>query len=406
MTDLDLIVVGAGAAGVFGAIRCAEVHPLAKILILEKAKRPLEKVKISGGGRCNVTHGIFDPRELSKFYPRGQRELLGPFNTFMTGDMMGWLGERGVETKIEDDGRVFPISDDSQTIIDCFMKELRDRKIELRTSSGAADIVPKDDHWEVTTSEATLTTKKLFFTAGSSPAAWKMLHGLGLPMVDQVPSLFTFNIKSAVIDGLMGLSVPSAEIKIPGTKLNDHGPLLITHWGLSGPAILKTSAWGARDLHERNYRFDVVVNWTMDQESTIDDWITDQRTRFATRSVASTVYPEIPKRLWHQMVDDAGVHVGNWADQNKRNLEHLKRNIISCTLEVNGKSTFKEEFVTAGGVELRAVNFKSMESKDFPGLYLAGEVLNIDAVTGGFNFQAAWTCSWIAGTSIANSLLD
>lgn len=399
----DLVVIGGGAAGYFTAIKVAEENPDAEILILEKGKKPLEKVRISGGGRCNVTHGCFIPKDLSKHYPRGEKELLGPFHTFMTGDMMGWLEDRGVETKIEDDGRVFPITDSSETIIDCFETSAEKLGIKVRLGNPVRALAPSGDHWIVETDTDGIQTKTVLFATGSANVMWKMLSALDVKCIPPVPSLFTFKIKSPLLEGLMGLSVPAATATI-NKRLSAKGPMLITHWGLSGPAILKLSAWGARILSEVNHHFDVRIQWTEADREDVADWIEDQRKENPKKSPVSTVFPDIPKRLWERMIHQADMSRGNWSDQKKKSAERLIELLADCRFEVKGKSTFKEEFVTAGGVDLKEINFKTMEHKRLPNLYFAGEVLNIDAITGGFNFQACWTGGFIAGKAIAERI--
>lgn len=407
MKKVNVAVIGGGAAGFFGAIRMAEQLDDLRIVILEKGKRPLEKVRISGGGRCNVTHACFEPRPLTKHYPRGKRELLGPFHSFMTGDMMAWLEERGVETKIEEDGRVFPVSNSSQTIIDCFLTEAEQLGIDLWLQCGVTEITPPTDDrpWLLETTSGTISAERVLVATGSSPQSWKMLEQLGCRTTARVPSLFTFNCKHPVIAEKMGLSVPNARLEIPQAGLHSDGPLLITHWGLSGPAVLRLSAWGARELAGLNYSLELRVNWTGSDTDLVREWITDQRKTAANRKVRSTPWPEIPRRLWEGLVEDSGCKAeSNWADQSKQDLESLFNHMVSLPIQVTGKSTFKEEFVTAGGVELTEINFKTMEHKRYPGLFFAGEALDIDAITGGFNFQAAWTGAWIAANGVVASL--
>ncbi len=400
----DLIVIGGGAAGYFGAIRAAELKPHARILILEKSARVLDKVRISGGGRCNVTHACFDPKELSKHYPRGERELLGPFHRFMCGDMMAWLDERGVETSIEEDGRVFPASNVSSSIIDCFEREVHNKGIEVQRKVGVRSIVQEDEGWVLTSDEQNYVARNVLIATGSSTSVWNMLSNLSIPIVPPVPSLFTFKINNPVLRGLMGLSVQNAEVRINQTNLAEHGPVLITHWGLSGPAILRLSAWGANQLAQLDYDFSIQMNWTMTSSEEVFEWIEERRKHDTKKSPNTTVFPEIPKRLWERFNELVGTHGKNWSDLSKSDLQQLHDFICNCQLDVKGKTTFKEEFVTAGGVDLKAVDFRTMESKSLPGLYFAGEVLNIDAITGGFNFQAAWTTAWIAAESWAEHL--
>lgn len=398
----DLIIVGGGAAGFFCAVQSAERNPDMKILILEKSKEVLSKVRISGGGRCNVTHACFDPSELVNFYPRGKKELLGPFHKFLCGDMMGWLADHGVDTKIEEDGRVFPSSNQSQTIIDCFMGLCEKYRIEINTSTAVGDIYFQSDQWHITSRENEFISTKLLIATGSSPVTWKMLEKLGHSIIKPVPSLFTFNIKNELINGLAGISVPTAEISIKDQKLHEIGPLLITHWGLSGPAILKLSAWGARIFHELNYHFTIYVNWLGNDEESIKKELLFLKQHHGKTLVFSSTKFGLPKRLWQRMVTILNADKLNFGDLNSKQIDGIVKLLCNCELQVKGKSTFKDEFVTAGGIDTREINFKTMESRLFSNLYLAGEVLNIDAVTGGFNFQAAWTEAYLAAESIAN----
>lgn len=396
----DLIVIGGGAAGFFCAIQCAERKPHMKILILEKSNKLLSKVRISGGGRCNVTHACFDPREMTSFYPRGNKELRGPFHQFLCGDMMGWLSDQGVETKIEEDGRVFPVSDSSETIINCFMRLCERYKVEIKTSSLVTDIHPAGREWEVQTRDAIYTGKSILMATGSTPAIWDLLAKKGHAIIPPVPSLFTFNISNKLIEDLPGLSVPNARVKILDTKFEDEGPLLITHWGLSGPAVLKLSAWAARELNALNYHFKISVNWCGIEPSQLKEKIQHIRQNQGKKQVQNLSPAPVPKRLWHRMVEILELKNKNYADLRSQDIDAVISMMLTCELEVKGKSTFKDEFVTCGGIDTKEVNFKQMESKLFPGLHFAGEVLNIDAVTGGFNFQAAWTGAFIAAKAI------
>ena len=398
----DVIIIGGGAAGFFTAINIKGKHPEKSVLIIEKDKDILKKVKISGGGRCNVTHACFEPKELIKFYPRGSKELLGPFHQFCTGDMMGWLDDRGVPTHIEEDNRVFPVSNDSQSIIDCFLGEAKRLDVKLNTLQRL-DKIEKDTHWKLTCGQENYTADNIVFTAGSNPKLWELIErDLGHTVVPPVPSLFTFNIKDERIADLMGISVPLAQVKIPGEKLEAQGPLLITHWGLSGPAILRLSAWGALQLSALKYNFKVEVNW-LGYESLEDcsSKLNQYKSDHGKQSILKNCPYSLPKRLWESLVNHAlQKKEKNWADINKTELQQLIQNLVACSLQVKGKSTFKDEFVTAGGVALEEVNFKTFSSKLHDNLYFAGEVLNIDAITGGFNFQAAWTGAWIISENI------
>ena len=391
----DLVIVGGGASGFFCAIQCAERNPGLKILILEKSRELLSKVKISGGGRCNVTHACFDPKELVTYYPRGQKELLGPFHRFLCGDMMEWLQHHGVETKIEEDGRVFPVSNSSASIVNCYLDLCSKYGIEIITSAGVDQIACTSNHWQVSSGNGKYISKYLLLASGSSPATWSIIKKIGHTIIDPVPSLFTFNIKSKLLEGLAGISVPSAEINIKHHDLDDTGPLLITHWGLSGPAVLKLSSWGARLFNQLNYQFTIEVNWIgMDMED-INEEIRSIKEKNGRKKILSPLF-NIPKRLWQRMARLLMIEDLNFADLSGAQVESLTELICKCEFRVQGKSTFKEEFVTAGGVHTKEINFKTMESRIFPGLFFTGEVINIDALTGGFNFQAAWTEAYIA----------
>lgn len=396
----DLVVVGGGAAGFFCAIQCAERNPKLKIVIVEKSKELLSKVRISGGGRCNVTHACFDPAEMVTKYPRGNKELLGPFHRFLCGDMMGWLSDHGVETKIEDDGRVFPASNSSTTIINCFIDLCQKYNIEISTSCGLEYIKSISGSWQIQTSTEVFNSKNLLIASGSSPATWKMIRKLGHQIIQPVPSLFTFNIKNPLIQELAGISMPNANVTIPELKLEDSGPLLITHWGLSGPAILKLSAWAARELSELKYQFSIEVNWVGMDYATVLEEIQSLKQTHGKKGLLSHQMYQIPKRLWHKMIYAAKLDRTNFASANSQQMEALATLMSRYPMEVKGKSTFKDEFVTCGGIDTKEINFKSMESKLFPNLFFAGEVINIDAITGGFNFQAAWTTAYIAAESI------
>lgn len=402
--DYDIIIVGGGAAGFFTAINAAEMNSRLKILILERGKEVLQKVKISGGGRCNVTHAEFIPKDLTKKYPRGEKELLGPFHSFMTGDTIGWFSEKGIELKTEDDGRMFPVTDDSQTIIDCFLKACKKLKIEIRTTESLKNIHFKNQTWQVETSVNSYSTKKVMLATGSNSKIWQMLQKMDYEMVSAVPSLFTFNIKDPRINGLSGIT-SEAEVQVVDSKLESSGPLLITHWGMSGPAILKLSAWGARELNDFNYQFKIMVNWLPghDPEGVSEEL---RKLKFSNAKQFVINYSQfgLSKRLWQNLVAAAGIsEKTNWADLNKNQLQKLSEELIKGIFEVNGKSTFKEEFVTAGGIDLKQVNFKTFESRLHKNLYFAGEILNIDAITGGFNFQNAWTGGYLAAKAMAGN---
>lgn len=402
--SFDVLVAGGGAAGFFTAINIAERNPKLKIAILERGKEVLSKVRVSGGGRCNVTHACFVPDELVKFYPRGEKELRGPFNRFCSGDTIEWFEKRGVQLKIEDDGRMFPVTDSSQTIIDCFLAEAKKFNIQILLGESIQSLYRADNHWKVETNKETFLAGSIVMATGSNPKMWDMLAELGHSIVPPVPSLFTFNIKDARIKDLMGVSA-LASVKVKGTKLEASGPLLITHWGMSGPGILRLSAWGARELFAKNYQFTLQVNWLNDVDAeNCEETLKTLKQEQAKKTVAKRSPFDFPNRLWESLVNAAGINAETrWADLSKQQLIALTNQLVNAEFQVNGKSTFKEEFVTAGGIELKEVNFKTMQSKLLPNLYFTGEVLNIDAITGGFNFQNAWTGGFIAAKAIATN---
>ncbi|WP_330442176.1 NAD(P)/FAD-dependent oxidoreductase [Flavobacterium sp. C4GT6] len=403
--SFDVVIAGGGAAGFFTAINIAEGNPKLKIAILERGKEVLSKVRISGGGRCNVTHACFIPNDLAKFYPRGERELKGPFNRFCSGDTIEWFERHGVELKIEEDGRIFPVTDSSQTIIDCFLNASANLGIQVLTGESIQNIYRAEDYWKIETQKEIYLSAKLVMTTGSNPKMWDMMHELGHTIVPPVPSLFTFNIKDPRIKDLMGISAV-ASVKVKGTKLNASGPLLITHWGMSGPGILRVSAWGARELFDKNYQFTLQVNWLNETGfEECEETLWDLKQNQPKKTVVKYCPFDFPNRLWHSLVNAAGISAeARWADVSKVQLLALVVQLVNGEFKVNGKSTFKEEFVTAGGIELKEVNFKTMESKTQKDLYFAGEILNIDAITGGFNFQNAWTGGYIAAQSVLEEI--
>jgi len=398
----DILIVGGGAAGFFTAINIVEKNPKLKVAILERGKEFLSKVRISGGGRCNVTHACFVPNDLVKFYPRGEKELRGPFHQFCSGDTIEWFEKHGVELKIEDDGRMFPTSDSSQTIIDCFTDATKKLGIDILTNQSVQSIFKSQDYWKVETNVETFSCEKLVMTTGSNPKMWEMLTELGHSVVSAVPSLFTFNIKDKRIKELMGLSA-FANVKVKNTKLESSGPLLITHWGMSGPGILRLSAWGAIILADKNYQFILQVNWLNDLtlEETLEK-LKALKLEHSKKAVSKKSPFDLPNRLWESLVLASEIFEDTkWADLSKNQLQNLANQLTNAEFQVNGKSTFKEEFVTAGGIDLKEINFKTMESKLHQNLYFAGEILNIDAITGGFNFQNAWTSGFIIADNIS-----
>lgn len=391
-----VVVVGGGAAGFFAAMQCATANDDVQITILEKSPQLLYKVKISGGGRCNVTHACFDARQLVKFYPRGEKQLIGPFTKFNPTHTIEWFAARRVALKEEADGRMFPTTDSSQTIIDCFLEEVKRLRIDVRTQVGVEEVLPQaEGGFLITTNrKETIEADVLIVTTGSAARMWQLLEKLGHNIVPSVPSLFTFNIRDERIKDLMGLSVSRAQVKVVGTKLLAQGPLLITHWGMSGPAILRLSAWGARELAERNHQFSIAVNWTgeLTAAQVLEDLKLFKQSHPKKNIIGNPLFG-LPKRLWEKLISTEGCY----ADVSFKQLESMAQVLSASIFEVKGKSTNKDEFVTAGGVQLNEVDFKTMQSKKVSGLYFAGEVLDIDAITGGFNFQAAWTTAHIAG---------
>ena len=408
INNYDILIVGGGAAGFFTAINAAEAAPNLKIAILERGQEVLTKVKISGGGRCNVTHAEFIPKSLSENYPRGEKELLGPFHTFMTGDTIAWFETRGIPLKIEEDGRMFPTTDTSQTIIDCFLSETKRLKIDILKGQAVKDISTADTLWKITTKTHTFSATKIVIATGSNPKMWNALKTLGHTIVPPVPSLFTFNINDERIAHLPGVATNVSVQVIASNNnvlLESEGPLLITHWGMSGPAILKLSAWGARVLEPTKYHFTIKVNWLQDQ---VAEEVLEQLIALKMVHPKQTLHKyaqfELPKRLWQSLLMASTIAEDViWADVSKKQLAALSKELTQSTFNVEGKSTFKEEFVTAGGVQLKEVNFKTFESKLLPNLYFAGEVLNIDAITGGFNFQNAWTSGYMVAQAITNN---
>ncbi|MCH4822116.1 NAD(P)/FAD-dependent oxidoreductase [Gramella lutea] len=402
MDNYNIIIVGGGAAGFFTAINAAENNPELKILILERGKEVLTKVRVSGGGRCNVTHAEFIPAELVKRYPRGEKELRGPFHKFMTGDTIGWFEERGIELKTEEDGRMFPVSDSSQTIIDCFKRECKRLNIEIKNGQSLKKLSQQNGEWRIETNTDNFSSEKIMLATGSNSKVWNLLQKMGHSIVPAVPSLFTFNIRDPRIENLAGIA-SDAEVKIIGENLESSGPLLITHWGMSGPAILKLSAWGARELNKLKYNFKINVNWLPGySENEILDLLKEIKFANSKQQVTKRAQFELPKRLWQSLVSSSRIKTEiKWADLNKDQLMNLSKQLTSAIFAVEGKSTFKEEFVTAGGIDLKEVNFKTFESKLHKNLYFAGEILNIDAITGGFNFQNAWTGGYLAAQAMS-----
>ncbi len=406
MSSKRIAIVGGGASGYFTAIQAAQNSSHSKIFIFEKSKDVLQKVRISGGGRCNVTHACFDPKELTKYYPRGEKELLGPFHKFCTGDTMDWFEKRGVELKIEDDLRVFPVSDSSEDIAQALIREARSNQVEVFTQMPVVDIRKKDEGFVIEFANGQQSYfDEVVISSGSSGKIWEILENLGHTIIQPVPSLFTFNIKDTRLNNLQGVSVPLVHSKIEGTPFETTGPLLITHWGVSGPGILKLSAIGARKLAEMNYEATIVLNWLGDMEerdafSTLEDWKNEN----PKKQIISSPFSAISKRLWTKLIEHAHLDgEDTWANVPHASIQRLAHQLTHAKFSMKGKSTNKEEFVTAGGVELKEIDFKNFQSKIVPHLFLVGECINIDAVTGGFNFQAAWTGGFLAGNYLSQN---
>ncbi|MGF1521072.1 MAG: NAD(P)/FAD-dependent oxidoreductase [Leptolyngbyaceae cyanobacterium] len=403
---IKVIVIGGGAAGFFGAIACAEASPTAQVTLLEAAAEPLGKVRISGGGRCNVTHHCFDPALLVQQYPRGGKALRGAFSRFQPEDTIAWYKRRGVRLKTEADGRMFPITDDSQTVIDCLMGEVRRVGVTLRLKAAVKTVHREANGFRVTLrSQETLVCDRLLIATGSSPQGHRFATTLGHTVESPVPSLFTFNVPDKTLHSLAGISADPVAVKltVPNTKsLTQTGPLLITHWGFSGPTILKLSAWGARVLHDARYQGTLQINWipALNSEQ-LRQTLQAARTQMPKRAIFNHCPLALPKRLWRYWTKQADLEeTTSWANLPKKALNRLTELITRGTYPLQGKGVFKDEFVTCGGIKLSEVNFKTMQSRCCPGLFFAGEILNIDGVTGGFNFQSAWTTGWLAGQAM------
>ena len=407
MNPEHIVIIGGGAAGFFAALACAEARRGAEILILEKTSQFLSKVKISGGGRCNVTHACFNAREFTTRYPRGDRALIAPFRQFQAADTVAWFARRGVKLKTEADGRMFPVTDSSQTIIDCLFRAANAAGIKLKTNRGVESVARKTGggfELKLSTGETLACDKLLLATGGCRTAALGQLAvSLGHTLEPPVPSLFTFHIEIPWLRELAGVSLDTVEVSVPETRLREHGAILLTHWGLSGPAILRLSAWGARELHDRNYQFPLHINW-------LPHWNAEklaaefqkQRKLQPAKFIVNTPLAKLPARLWEQLVIASGLASDTrWAALSGGAQHKLIQQLLRSEFPVTGKSLNKDEFVTCGGIRLNEVNFKTMESRICAGLFFAGEVLDIDGITGGFNFQAAWTTGWLAGRAMA-----
>jgi len=406
MRQRRIVIAGGGAAGFFAAITCAELLPGSSVALIEKSPRFLSKVRISGGGRCNVTHSCFDPRELSSFYPRGGRELLAPFQRFQPRDTIDWFESRGVKLKTEKDGRIFPITDSSQTIIDCLMRAAEASNVQLITNRSVEQVARNEGNFELTLNHGeNLVCDRLMLATGGcrSAAAGQLAVSLGHILEAPVPSLFTFHIETPWLRELAGISLSNVEVCSPGLGLSEQGPLLITHSGLSGPAVLRLSAWGARSMHDLNYQFPLRINWLPSLNAeTLTNELEKCRAKQSARLIVNTPLQPLANRLWSNLVVAAGISKTNrWAELSRSARHALIQQLMRSEFQVTGKSLNKEEFVTCGGVRLSEVNFTSMESRCCPGLHFGGELLDIDGLTGGFNFQSAWTTGWIAANSMA-----
>ncbi|MEC4818270.1 MAG: NAD(P)/FAD-dependent oxidoreductase [Scytonema sp. PMC 1069.18] len=408
MKPLRVVVVGGGAGGFFGAIAGAESNPHAQVILLEASRQPLHKVRISGGGRCNVTHGCFEVSRLVQNYPRGGKALLGAFTRFQAKDTVSWFAEHGVPLKTETDGRMFPITNTSETIVNCLMKAAKDAGVELRTGASVVSVKAIANGFELALkSGGILECDRLLLATGSNPIGYKLARELGHTIEPPVPSLFTFNIADEKLRELAGVSVHPVQLRLSGsgkTKLEQTGPLLVTHWGLSGPAVLKLSAWGARMLHSNNYQAALYINWVpLLNPEEVRQKLLEVKNEWAKRAMSLHRGIDLPHRLWRFIIDRVGIaSEDRWAELSTKTLNQLVQELTQGQYLIKGKGVFKDEFVTCGGVSLKEVNFKTMESKSVPGLFFAGEILDIDGVTGGFNFQSAWTTGYLAGKAIAS----
>jgi predicted Rossmann fold flavoprotein len=404
-----LIVIGGGAAGFFCAVNAARLHPGLQVTLIEKTPKLLSKVKVSGGGRCNVTHACFSIAEMVKKYPRGESFLKKAFQLFFTGDTVKWFEVRGVPLKTEEDGRMFPASNNSQSIIDCLLSEAAKYKVEIMMRTEVLDISSVGDGWVIQLSNNTQATSDFICVASggyAKDAQFNWLKKTGHFIEDPVPSLFTFNMPQHPITKLMGISVENVSLKIAGSDVRESGPLLITHWGLSGPVVLRSSAWGARLLAAKNYQFNIIINWLpVYNEITLKEYFQKVRFEIASQKIISRNPFNFPSRLWEYFIQRCGIDADlRWADLPSKEQNKLIKMLCSDDFEVKGKTTFKEEFVTAGGIQLKEVDFNTMQSKNVKGLFFAGEVLDIDGITGGYNFQSAWTTGWIAAQGVGREL--
>lgn len=407
MGSSTLIVVGGGAAGFFCAVNAARLNPQLQVILLEKTGKLLSKVRVSGGGRCNVTHACFRNSDLVKKYPRGEKFLQKAFSRFTTSDTIRWFGDRNVSLKAEDDGRMFPVSNDSASIVDCLLAEADKYKVQVRVNEEVLSVQKAGDGWTVTSSKALYHADFLFVACGgyAKKEQFGWLTAMGHTIETPVPSLFTFNLPKHDITSLMGLVAPDVQVKISGTKWSERGPLLVTHWGLSGPVVLRLSAWGARDLAAANWHFTIVVNWTPAyHENSSRSFLQEYRQMKGAQKIINRNPFDLPQRLWEWLLLSVGIREDiRWADLPAKEQNALAKQLTGQTFEVKGKTTFKEEFVTAGGIQLKEVDPHTMQSRLQPNLFFGGEILDVDGITGGFNFQHAWTSGWIAAQEIATA---
>jgi predicted Rossmann fold flavoprotein len=401
-----IIVIGGGAAGFFAAINAAQKNASYRVTIIEKTGKILSKVRVSGGGRCNVTHACFDTNLLVKNYPRGEKELRSIFSKFSAQDTINWFEQRGVFLKTESDGRMFPATNNSETIVNCFLKEANQHHIEILLNHEVEYISKNHDHsFTLTIKNGTsITCDTIIVTTGGNAkeSGYNWLQKTGHSIKQPVPSLFTFNLPNQPITKLMGVSVPNAKVKIAYTKIETNGPLLITHWGLSGPAILKASAWGARELADLGYSYSVYINWLPKyNEEKLRIEFSNQRLENPAKTIVNSAYFELPKRLWEYLLEKTGIkHDLRWADLSKKQMNVIIQTLLNDEYQVQGKTTFKEEFVTCGGINLKEIDLSTMQSRIIPNLFFAGEVIDVDGITGGFNFQNAWSTAWVAAQNI------
>lgn len=404
-----LLVIGGGAAGFFAAINAKEKNPNLEVIIFEGSRTGLTKVRISGGGRCNVTHSCFEIDRLLKNYPRGQKELNGPLHRFQPKDTIRWFNQRGIELKTETDGRVFPSTDQSQTIINCFLNEVTRVGVKVDYENRVTDIKKENSQFTVRGASKHQQWEEKFdfvlIATGSHPSGFRLAQNLGHSITPLVPSLFTFHISDSELNKLTGISVPDAEVgvNVGAKNIFYRGPLLIVHWGISGPAVLKLSAFVARELHASNYRCSVIIRFLLQSEEEVFHLILKQKEKNSSSKIINRPGIDLPSRLVELLIKRAEIDLNcRWADLSKEKARRLAKLSTCFETEMTGKSTYKNEFVTCGGVSLTEINFKTMESKICAGLYFAGEVLDIDGITGGFNFQNAWTGAWLVSEALQN----